>query len=55
MLYMSADTLLRVLDYVIDQLRFCRSNEQLFDYSLSIALRPSFQLFIINITLDIFR
>lgn len=52
MLYLFVDTLLRILDYIIDQLRFCRNNEQLFDYPLSIVLCPSFQ-FIINITLDI--
>lgn len=49
MLYLSADTLLRILDCIIDQLRFCRSNEQLFDYPLSIVLCLSFQRFIINI------
>lgn len=53
MLYLSADTLLRVSDYIIDQLRSCRSNEQLFDYPLSIVLCLSFQQFIISITLDI--
>lgn len=53
MLYLSADTLLRILDYIIDQLRFCHSNEQLFDYPLSIVLCSSFQQFIIDITLDI--
>lgn len=47
-LHLSADTLLRILDCIIDQLRFCRSNEQLFDYPLSIVLCPSFQQFIIN-------
>jgi len=50
-LHLSADTLLRMLDYIINQLRFCRSNEQLFDYPLSIVLCSSFQQFIINITL----
>lgn len=41
MLYLSADTLSRAYTrlYIIDQLRPCRNNEQLFDYPHSMALR----------------